>query len=251
MPIFLRKLLNARREITSGWMVNPPRIPTGIEGFDALIEDGFPVESIILVAGSPGAGKTTFAAQFLVQGTMMSEKGLYVCFAETKESLCRNLLRFGWDFQDLERKGRLSILDLSTTKEPGIQGNLNLILEKIMEMNAKRLVIDSFTAFSMALKEPTDVRFLIHLLYRFLQRAGCTTVMISDTPWGSQKIGSGVEEFVADGIVLLLTRFDEEGRLRRTCSILKMRCTNHSRLTHEYEITDSGIRILPRYGPKD
>lgn len=227
-------------------MVVPSRVSTGIEEFDALIEDGFPVESIILVAGNPGAGKTTFAAQFIIQGTMISEKGLYVCFAETKESLHRNLLRFGWDLEDLEHKGQLVVLDLSTTKEPGIQGNLNLILEKIMEINAKRLVIDSFTAFSMALKEPTDVRFLIHLLYRFLQRAGCTTVMISDTPWGSQKIGLGVEEFVADGIILLSTWFDEEGRLRRTCSILKMRCTDHSRMTHEYEITDSGIKIFPR-----
>lgn len=227
-------------------MVGPLRVSTGIEELDSLIEGGFPAESIILVAGNPGAGKTTFAAQFLLQGTTMSEKGLYVCFTETRESLHRNLLRFGWDFEDLERKGRLAILDLSTTKEPGIQGNLNLILEKIMEVNAKRLVIDSFSAFSMALKEPTDVRFLIHLLYRFLQRAGCTTVMISDTPWGSQKIGLGVEEFVADGIILLSTWFDEEGRLRRTLSILKMRCTNHSRMTYEYEITESGIKIFER-----
>ena len=227
-------------------MVGPPRVSTGVEGFDELIEDGFPAESIILVAGSPGAGKTTFAAQFLVQGAASSERGLYVCFAETKESLHRNLLRFGWDFQDFERRGRLSVLDLSTTKEPGIQGNLNLILERIMEINAKRLVIDSFTAFSMALREPTDVRFLIHLLYRFLQKAGCTTIMISDTAWGSERIGLGVEEFVADGVILLLTSFDNTGRLRRTCRVLKMRSTDHSRLTHEYEITDSGIVILPR-----
>ncbi|MCJ7770404.1 AAA family ATPase [Candidatus Bathyarchaeota archaeon] len=227
-------------------MVGLQRVPTGVAEFDKLIEGGFPAESIILIAGNPGAGKTTFAAQFLIQGTSVSEKGLYVCFAETKESLHRNLLRFGWNFEELERKGRLAILDLSTTKEPGIQGNLNIILEKIIEINAKRLVIDSFTAFSMALTEPTDVRFLIHLLYRFLQRAGCTTVMISDTPWGSQRIGLGVEEFVADGVVLLTTSFDGEGKLRRTCSILKMRSTDHSKMTHEYEITDLGIKILPR-----
>ena len=241
----LRKLLNTWLPTTVR-MIAPPRVSTGVDGFDELIEDGFPIESIILVAGSPGAGKTTFAAQFLVQGAASSEKGLYVCFAETKQSLHRNLLRFGWDFQDLERRGRLSVLDLSTTKEPGIQGNLNLILEKIMELNAKRLVIDSFTAFSMALREPTDVRFLIHLLYRFLQKAGCTTIMISDTAWGSERIGLGVEEFVADGVILLLTRFDNTGRLRRTCRVLKMRSTDHSRLTHDYEITNSGIVILPR-----
>ena len=223
------------------------RIPTGIEGFDELIEEGLPKESIILVAGSPGAGKTTFAAQFLYEGaSKLGERGIYVCFAETRNSLVRNLLRFGWDFEKLEREGRVLILDLSTTKESGIQSNLNLILDKINDMGAKRLVVDSFTAFSMALGEPADIRFLIHLLYRFLQKIGCTTIMISDTPWGSQRIGSGVEEFIADGIILMQTQFDENGNLRRTLSILKMRSTNHSRKTHEYEITDSGIQITPK-----
>jgi len=224
-----------------------PRTPTGISGFDELIEDGFPSESIILVAGNAGAGKTTFAAQFIYEGaTKHGEKGLYVCFAETKSSLMRSMLRFGWGFEKLEREGLIMILDLSATKEPGIQSNLNIILEKISEMNVKRLVIDSFTAFSMALTEPTDVRFLIHLLYRFLQKFGCTTIMIADSPWGSQRIGSGVEEFIADGIVLMQSRFDEDGELRRTLRILKMRSTDHSRKSHEYEITDKGIRIISR-----
>jgi circadian clock protein KaiC len=220
------------------------RVPTGILGFDELIEDGFPYESLILVAGSPGAGKTTLAAQFIMDGVLKyNEKGLYVCFAETKDSLLRNLSRFRWDLGNLERRRKISILDLSTTKEPGIQSNLNLILDTISDIGAKRLVIDSFTAFSMALTEATDIRFLIHLLYRFLQQIGCTTVMIADTPWGSQQIGSGVEEFIADGIILMQTKFDDAGNLKRTLSILKMRSTDHSKKTHNYDITDTGIQI--------
>ena len=106
------------------------RVPTGIYGFDRLIENGVPQESLILVAGSPGAGKTTLAAQFLYEGVaQFNENGLYVCFAETKASLIRNLFRFGWNFEKLERERHIGILDLSTTKEPGIQNNLNLILE--------------------------------------------------------------------------------------------------------------------------
>lgn len=221
------------------------RVPTGISGFDELIEDGFPYESLILVAGSPGAGKTTLAAQFIMDGVLKyNEKGLYVCFAETKDSLLRNLSRFRWDLGNLERRRKISILDLSTTKEPGIQSNLNLILDTISDIGAKRLVIDSFTAFSMALTEATDIRFLIHLLYRFLQQIGCTTVMIADTPWGSQQIGSGVEEFIADGIILMQTKFDNAGNLKRTLSILKMRSTDHSKKTHNYDITDTGIQII-------
>jgi len=221
------------------------RVPTGIEEFDELIENGLPKEGVFLVAGSPGTGKTTFAAQFLYEGaTRLAEKGVYVCLAETRDHLLRNFNKFGWDFEKLEREGRISILDLSTTKEPGIQSNLNLILDKIRDIGAKRLVIDSFTAFSMALTEPADVRFLIHLLYRFLQKIGCTTIMISDMPWGSQRIGLGVEEFIVDGIILMQTKFNENGDLIRMLNIIKMRSTNHSKKTHEYDITNKGIRIL-------
>jgi circadian clock protein KaiC len=220
------------------------RVPTGIYGFDELIEDGFPSESIILVAGNAGAGKTTFAAQFIYEGVKkLGEKGLYVCFSETKSSFIRAMLRFGWDFDKLEKDGSIMLLDLSTTKEPGIQSNLNIILEKISEMNVKRLVIDSFSAFSMSLTELADIRFLIHLLYRFLQKVGCTTIMIADSPWGSQRIGSGVEEFIADGIVLMQSRFNGDGDLKRTLRIIKMRSTIHSKKSHEYEISDEGIKI--------
>jgi circadian clock protein KaiC len=221
-----------------------PRIPTGISGFDELIENGFPSESIILLAGNAGAGKTIFATQFLYEGAVKhGQHGLYVCFAETKDSLIRSMLRFGWNLTELEKGGLIKILDLSTTKEPGIQSNLNMMLEKISEMNVRRLVIDSFTAFSMALTEPADIRFLIHLLYRFLQKFGCTTIMISDSPWGSPKIGSGVEEFIADGIILLRSSFNEDGNLMRTLRILKMRSTDHSKKTHEYAITKGGFSI--------
>lgn len=223
-----------------------PRIATGIDGFDELVEEGFPNNSVILLAGGPGAGKTTFAAQFIYEGaTKLGERGVYVCFAETEASFSRNMLRFGWDFERLERDERCSVLDLSTTNEPGIQGNLDRILEKITEMKAKRVVIDSFTAMSMALGEPINIRVLIHLLYKFLQRVGCTTVVITDTPWGSERIGSGVEEFIADGIILMSTSFNEKGNLVRSLRLLKMRSTDHSKRVHFYEITDKGVTILP------
>ena len=222
------------------------RTPTGIKGFDELIEEGFPTESLILIAGEPGAGKTTFAAQFLYEGaTKLGEKGIYVCFAETKKSLTRNMLRFGWDFERLEIEKRCKILDLSTAKEAGIQNNLDIILQEVTNLKAKRLVIDSFTAMSMALSEDIDIRYLVHLLYKFLQKIGCTTLMIADTPWSSKKIGSGIEEFIADAIILMHTYVDKSGELNRKIRILKMRRTNHSMKTHEYEITADGVNVLP------
>ncbi len=220
--------------------------PTGIKGFDELVEDGLPSESLILIAGEPGAGKTTFSAQFLHAGaTLYDEKGIYVCFAETKKSLLRSMMRFGWDFERLEIEKRCLILDLSTSKEAGIQSNLDAMLREVTNLKAKRLVIDSFSALSMALKESIDIRYLVHLLYKFLQNIGCTTIIISDTPWGSKSIGSGIEEFIADGIIQMHTYFNQSGELNRKLRVLKMRNTNHSLKTHKYEIAPQGVVILP------
>lgn len=220
------------------------RTPTGVKGFDELVEGGFPSESLILLAGNPGAGKTTFAAQFIYEGaTKFGERGVYVCFAETKRAFLRNMLRFGWDFERLEKEERCSILDLTTIKESELQNALDTILREVTSMKAKRLVIDSFTAMSLALKEAVDIRYLVHMLYKFLQKIGCTTILIADSAWGSERIGSGIEEFIADGIILMQTYFDETGELRRRLRIIKMRSTNHSGKTHPYHISDEGVVI--------
>jgi len=221
------------------------RIPTGIPKFDELIEGGFPDNSMILLVGYPGAGKTTFSAQFLHNGaTQHSARGVYVCFAETKETFLRNMLRFGWDFERLEKEGRIAILDLSVTREAGLQKNLDTIMETMTSINASRLVIDSFSAISMGLKDPIDIRVMIHLLYRFLKKANCVSILILDQPWGSSLLGEGISEFLADGIIHLESYFDENEVFRRRLRILKMRGTNHSKTPHEYDITPDGFVIL-------
>jgi len=223
------------------------RIPTGIPKFDELIEGGFPENSMILLVGYPGAGKTTFSAQFLYNGaTRHRAKGVYVCFAETKETFLKNMMRFGWDFERLEKDGRIAILDLSVTRESGLQKNLDTIMETMTSLNASRLVIDSFSAISMGLKEPIDIRVMIHLLYRFLKKARCVSILILDQPWGSVSLGEGISEFLADGIIHFETYFDKNEILRRRFRILKMRGTNHTKTPHEYDITSEGFVILDR-----
>jgi circadian clock protein KaiC len=221
------------------------RVPTGNAELDALIEGGFPKDGLILIAGYPGSGKSTLAAQYIYDGaTKYGEKGVYVCFSETKRSLQKIWKRFGWDFEKLEFEGKVSILDLTTIKESGLQNSINTVFEKVNLLKANRLVIDSFTAMALTLREPSDIRFLLHLIYKFVQEIKCTTIIIADTQWGTQKIGSGMEEFIADGIMLMQSYFNENGELKRRLRILKLRGTRHTQETHYYEISDSGIRIL-------
>ena len=86
------------------------RIPTGIPNFDRLIEGGFEKASTNLVVGGPGSGKTIFATEFLVNGIHCGENCLYVTFEERKEEFYHNMLRFGWNLEEYEKKSLFTFL---------------------------------------------------------------------------------------------------------------------------------------------
>lgn len=219
------------------------RISTGNQELDILLDGGFQQNSMILVAGNPGAGKTILSSTFIYDGAINhKEPGVYACFAETKKRLLLDMKQFGFDFAAQMRRNLIEVLDLSIGSETEVQSALNQIFESITKLKAKRLVVDSITAMTIGLQSEYEKRHLIRLLYRLIQKTGCTTIMITDIPWNSNKIGESIEEFVVDGIILLEHYF-ENGCLKRRLRITKMRGTNHSRKTHVYSISEKGITI--------
>jgi len=202
------------------------RISTGVEGLDKVIGGGFPKGSLIIIAGNPGTGKTVFSARFLYRGAVdYEENGVYVNFAENRETFYGNMESFGFDFERLEKEGKFRYLDVLTVRESTVSSIIKLILEEISRIKAKRLVIDSFSAIAQAFKRPHDARILIHtVLDRIVRKIGCTTLMIVEIPFGENRTGFGMEEFVADGFIHFRTGRLEE-RLFRDMSIRKMRGT--------------------------
>jgi circadian clock protein KaiC len=196
------------------------------------------------LTGYPGSGKTILSANFIYEGaTRYGEPGVYACFAESKKTFIREMNKFGWDFEALTHENHFAILDLSIASDIDIQSSLNLIMEAVMKIHARRLVIDSITALSVGLKSRLEKRQLIRLLYKLVQKVDCTTIMITDMPWGTERIGEDIEEFIVDGIILLQGRYDEMGLLRRQLRVLKMRETEHALGTFEYKIEKNGIEI--------
>jgi circadian clock protein KaiC len=220
------------------------RISTGNEQLNVLLDGGFLRNSMILLAGNPGAGKTILSSNFIYSGAIVDEEpGVYACFAETRRRLIQDMNKFGIDFEPLIRRRKVEVLDLSIGSETEVQSALNQIFESITTLRAKRLVVDSITAMAMGLETEFEKRHLIRLLYRLIIKTGCTTVVIADIPWNSDRIGESIEEFVADGIILMEHNYDEEGSLTRRLRVTKMRGTNHSRKTHLYTINEKGLDI--------
>src|SRR5512139_3417564 len=83
-----------------------PKVPTGIQGLDAVLEGGLPLGRTTLVGGGPGSGKTVLALEFLYRGALAGESGLFVSFEERREALQANAAAIGWDLNSLEEAGK-------------------------------------------------------------------------------------------------------------------------------------------------
>ena len=221
------------------------RVSTGIKGLDELIEGGIPRSSMIILAGSPGSGKTIASAQFLHYGaTRCGENGIYVSFAESKNVFTRNMKRFGLSFAELAKKRHFKFLDFATTREVGLSETLNVIVKEAFSLKAKRLVIDSFTAMALAFGEKIDARVILHIFEKMMQKASCSTLLIVEVPTGSGNLGLGFEEFVADGLIVFETVEDKIG-IKKRAIIRKMRGTNHNPNYSNIVISDRGIYLIP------
>lgn len=221
------------------------RVPTGITGLDDMIEGGFPRGSLILLAGSPGSGKTIASAHYLYHGAKnLDESVVYVSFAERRDFFLNNMKKIGLDFEKLENQEKFKFLDLMTTGETAISATLNVIMREVLAIKAKRLVVDSFTALAQAFKKKIDARIVLHLLDKLMRQTDCTTLLLVELPIGSRYIGLGFEEFVADGIILFETIKEQEG-IRKRAVVLKMRGTNHNLDYSNIVISDTGFSLMP------
>lgn len=221
------------------------RVRTGIDGLDDLIQGGIPRGTLILLAGSPGSGKTIASAHFLYHGAKnFDETGVYVSFAERRGFFFDNMKKFGLNFEKLESNGKFKFFDMMTTREKGISSTFDVVLGEILTIDPKRVVIDSFSAVAQAFEKKIDARIMLHMFYKLTRQTGCTTLLLVEVPRGSERLGLGFEEFVADGIIQFETINEKEG-IRKRAVILKMRGTNHNHHYSNIMISDKGISLVP------
>jgi len=121
-------------------------VKTCVPGLDDVIP-GFPEGGLILVSGKPGSGKTIMGMTFIYQGALEAgEPGIYVSVYESRERFLQLAKRLGMDFEKLEEKGLFSHVWIPVTMEAEAVTAINMVLERVESISAKRLVIDSFTA---------------------------------------------------------------------------------------------------------
>jgi len=223
------------------------RCATGIHGFDSLCEGGFISDSVNLLVGNAGAGKTTFILQFLYNGAVKySQNGLYVSFEPELADIVRAGRKQGMDFEKLEKEGKCSFIKLPTTMS--VREMQNRLTSLVAKNDVKRVCFDPINVFALDLPAEINMRKQIYELVSLLKKLDVCVVIagesdeekaegqaLSDEITFSKYLVDGVVEIYSSGL---------GGQGDRALRIAKMRMTNHARGPVGMQITDSGIKIF-------
>jgi len=220
------------------------RMKTGIPGIDELIGGGLIPNSLTLLTGTTGTGKTIMSSHFIYSGVKdFNENGAYISFEEPIDNIKENCLDFGWDFESLEKKDKV----IFARYDPfHVEDIYELIETNIKKIDAKRVVIDSISALGLYVRDIPDIRRMVFNISLLRRKLGCTSFLISETlPQQGSLSRFGVEEFVTDNVIVLYyTRTGSQ--FSRSMAVWKMRGTEHSNKVHPYLISSKGVTVFAK-----
>jgi KaiC/GvpD/RAD55 family RecA-like ATPase len=220
------------------------RVQTGIADLDSVIEGGFVRKSSTVVYGGPGAGKTTFGLQYLINGIVLyNEPGVYITFEQTRESIISLGKNYGWDIENLEAQHMLIIHEYSPEQlTKAISGGGGSLRDLIDSIKAKRLVLDSITEYLSLFTTEISSRKACSDIFRLCVRWGVTLIAVGEDTTVNGTHQFTVLDYEADGIILLYNERRGDVRLR-FLEILKMRDTRHAGRVFPMKLTKNGIVV--------
>lgn len=227
------------------------KCPTGIQGLDEITLGGLPQGRPTLVCGSAGCGKTLLAMEFLVHGAILfNEPGVFIAFEENEAELVRNVASLGFDLDDLARKKMLVVdyvyierSEIEETGEYDLEGLFIRLAHAIKSVDAKRVVIDTVEALFSGLPNHNILRAELRRLFRWLKEQGVTAIITGEKGEGTLT-RHGLEEYVADCVIMLDHRVTEQVSTRRL-RIVKYRGSVHGTNEYPFLIDETGFSVLP------
>jgi circadian clock protein KaiC len=232
-------------------LINLPKSPTGIQGFDEITDGGLPAGRPTLVCGGAGCGKTLFGIEFLVRGaTQFNEPGVLMSFEETSEELTVNVASLGFDLEDLIKNKKIVLehvhIERSEIEETGEYDLEALFIRlgyAIDSIGAKRVVLDTIESLFAGLPNQLILRAELRRLFRWLKDKGVTAIITGER--GDETLTrQGLEEYVSDCVIMLDHRVSglTSTRLLR---VVKYRGSIHGTNEYPFLIDEAGFSVLP------
>ncbi len=224
---------------------------TGIHGLDEVTHGGVPQGRATLVCGSAGCGKTLFAMTFLYNGAVeYGEPGVFVAFEEQPEDLIKNVGSLNYDIERLVAEKKLSIdhveierAKIAESGEYDLEGLFIRLGYAIDSIGAKRVVIDTIETLFSGLENDQLLRSELRRLFEWLKSKGVTAIITGERGEGTLT-RYGLEEYVADCVILLDNRVHDQLSTRRL-RIVKYRGSAHGANEYPFIIDEQGVTVMP------
>ncbi len=220
------------------------RISTGNSQTDSVLGGGFPSNSINIVMGLPGTGKTVFAEQLLFHNASAERPIVYVStLSEPMSKMVSYVQRFS--YFDAETLGtQIQYEDIGPMlSSDGLESLVPWLTEMIKRSSPKIIVIDSFRALHDLATSVPETRRMISELAGLLSAYDTTAFLLGE--YTSDDIQRYPEFAVSDSIIQL-ARQPLGTRDERYLRVIKLRGSSYREGQHAFRITDAGIRLFPR-----
>ncbi len=233
----------------------PLRVSTGVAGLDQILGGGLPAHQLYIVEGDSGAGKTTLALQFLLEGKRQGERTLWCTLSETERQLLNTAKSHGWNLDGIEiynlalSEASLKADEQYTFFSPDdieLDGVIKTVMEVVERVKPARLVFDPFSDVRLLAQNPLRYRRQVLSLREFFTDRGCTVLLVQELPRGALTSQDNSAEGVVQGVISLQQSVPEYGQKRRRLNIHKLRGVQFRDGYHDVAIKPGGLQVYPR-----
>lgn len=220
------------------------RIATGCVGLDEILQGGIPSNTITVLMGAPGTGKTILAEGLAFCNATEAKPALYLT------TLSEPLEKFifhgqSYNFFDSAKVGKSVIYeDLGiNVRNAGVEKLAEIVTDLIGKYKPAFLFIDSFKALNELIDSPHERRTVIYDLASVLTAYDCTSFLIGEY---SEAMTTDLPEFAIADVVLNLMKYSTNVREQRFLRVEKLRGSASSPGLHAFSISKEGIQMYPR-----
>lgn len=219
-------------------------LEVAVEGLNEMLGGGLDRNSITLVVGTPGSGKTLFGLAFLAEGVDAGEPGLLLGYHESPEILVQKGEAAGLPIRRGIEEGKLHHY-WKAPSELLVDEEVERLLALVDEHGIRRVVIDAIEDLRHAVIPRNRESFVIASLANLLREKGVTSVVLHDL---QRIVGVSfdmpmVEISAMMDNVLHLRYVEQKGEMKRLVTVLKARARMHDHGLREFRITDKGMSV--------